>query len=194
MSTQHYAQPYRPSLYTSKIIDHLIRQDDCVPQDYLAQGQTGYCWMISVMLLLLNLKFPLSDKVERWLLSVERLFYQGKLISACPLLPKWLNVGQTRLKMHVRKKQSTHPSGIIEKASGPDHVQRTHGGNSLQFLIQLLRSSGYFVYSKKVNAYEAMDVCIKMHSPWCRGPAMEELCKKVKAHHERMVNRAGYIS
>ena len=95
----------------------------CPSKDYSDQGSKGFCWMISTMILLLNLKIPLNQKVNSFLEKLENQFNSGKLLENCAIYPRWL-----------------------KKWYDPRLTAQREGGLTSHFVRALLRASGYFVF------------------------------------------------
>ena len=95
----------------------------CPSKDYSDQGSKGFCWMISTMILLLNLKIPLNQKVNSFLEKLENQFNSGKLEENCAIYPRWL-----------------------KKWYDPHLTAEKEGGLSSPFVRALLQASGYFVF------------------------------------------------
>ena len=95
----------------------------CPSKDYSDQGSKGFCWMISTMILLLNLKIPLNQKVNSFLEKLENQFNSGKLEENCAIYPRWL-----------------------KKWYDPGLTAQREGGLTSHFVRALLRASGYFVF------------------------------------------------
>ena len=105
---------------------------------HVDQGGVGYCWMVSVMLLLLNLKIPLNSRAKHFLYLLEKRFNSGAMKDFCPMIPSWL-LYWWKQSVHIRGYKAAHTGNVpaFEDSHGFSTVgfqglaQERHGGDDV---------------------------------------------------------------